>query len=932
MFTWQPLYKEIASKLLTFETNQSELILLMEAIGAAKLSTISTLDRPTESTRAQLTAMDPFTFFAIFNRSLTQQNRLKNLQFIKKRWQLSAPLPRDFNGIPTMTPQNSWFFPWGYLRSPDDIPSLWKLARSVVERGWTGVSAENFNRCLDIHTVGVGKLTTGLFWLAPADCLPLPSITVEYLNAKNIPVEISDKASLDQLLARVRSELSANFIKESHNAWLHCSVTDQQAFDFSEILQQEIWSSFNRLYPDFVDFANPGKTFASQETDYKRQGLQNLADRGGRNEIRRLLDTGDPTAALQLIIKTVSLNIASFQSWRPSIGLDQPEIVSDVLRSFLDATEEPYAGPDTLQPIFDSIDRHGLKPAWDTISVLLWGLRPEDYFPIKISYYRSLAEKLGYELASGRPNSSNLHQVIRFARAFWKIAEPKAPKDWVDVQSFIWGVCRCFRAGSPEPVPSPAIAKNIWLIAPGENARLWPEFQNDKIIAIGWDNLGDLNQYASKQAIAKALQAQDSTTSRSNDALCCWEFIDCIQTGDLVIAKNGVSKIVGLGRITSGYVHHPERGEYHHVRQVQWLKTGNWEFDESIPLKTLTNLKTYPDFARKILTTLDEVSLIEELYTSGAKPAPLVIEPPAPIPITPPCPIDSHEPYTMEQALDDLFMSREKLVEIRDQLKRKLNIVLQGPPGVGKTFAARRLAYLILESKDDSRIEVVQFHPNTSYEDFVIGLRPNGMNSFTLKPGVFHRFCTKAQRNPDKPHVFIIDEINRGNLAKVLGELMMLIEHDKRGPQYALSLAHGEESGAKFHLPPNLYIIGTMNTADRSLALVDYALRRRFAFIALEPDLGEKFKQALQQRGCTPEWIEKICARVASLNVEICRDVRSLGRGYQIGHSFFCDKPIVSDATKWYSEIVNFELKPLLEEYWMDDSKKAAEEVAKLLV
>lgn len=285
--------------------------------------------------------------------------------------------------------------------------------------------------------------------------------------------------------------------------------------------------------------------------------------------------------------------------------------------------------------------------------------------------------------------------------------------------------------------------------------------------------------------------------------------------------------------------------------------------------------------------------------------------------------------YTESQALADLFMSAEQLSEIRRQLSRKKNLVLQGPPGVGKTFAARRLAYLLLGEKDDSRVETVQFHPSTSYEDFVLGLRPDGEGGFALKPGVFHRFCQRA-RDSARPHVFIIDEINRGNLAKIFGELLMLVEPDKRGPNHAVPLTYDQIGAPRFFLPENLFIIGTMNTADRSLALVDYALRRRFAFINLAPDFGLRFRADLTDRGCTPDFVDRLCERLEALNAQIAADTRSLGPGYRIGHSYFCDGRLITDSDAWLRDIIRYEIQPLLEEYWMDDAKKAAAEVAKL--
>lgn len=198
----------------------------------------------------------------------------------------------------------------------------------------------------------------------------------------------------------------------------------------------------------------------------------------------------------------------------------------------------------------------------------------------------------------------------------------------------------------------------------------------------------------------------------------------------------------------------------------------------------------------------------------------------------------SHKKYQFNEDSDKPFISEQQFFQTVTLLKRKKNIILQGPPGVGKTFIARKLAYQIMQEVKDANIEMVQFHQSYSYEDFIQGLRPTQQGSFDLKDGIFFSFCRRALAHPDKPFFFIIDEINRGNLGKIFGELMMLIEADKRAEKFALKLTYAEDEEDRFYVPENLYIIGTMNTADRSLAIVDYALRRRFAFINLQPDYG----------------------------------------------------------------------------------------------
>ena len=277
----------------------------------------------------------------------------------------------------------------------------------------------------------------------------------------------------------------------------------------------------------------------------------------------------------------------------------------------------------------------------------------------------------------------------------------------------------------------------------------------------------------------------------------------------------------------------------------------------------------------------------------------------------------SIDAYTKSDFLDEVYMTEKRYENLVAVLRNKKNIILQGAPGVGKTFAARRLAWSMMGEKDDSRIEFVQFHQNYSYEDFMMGYKPVE-DGFELKYGIFYRFCQKAANQPDKEFFFIIDEINRGNMSKIFGELLMLIEKDYRGTKATLAY-----NGLSFSVPKNLYIIGMMNTADRSLAMIDYALRRRFSFFEMEPGFStDGFKQ--YQKSLHDETFDKVIEAIADLNTVIAND-DSLGTGFCIGHSYFCDQEEVSK--EWLRNVVNYDIAPMLKEYWFDDPQKSKAQI-----
>jgi 5-methylcytosine-specific restriction protein B len=292
-------------------------------------------------------------------------------------------------------------------------------------------------------------------------------------------------------------------------------------------------------------------------------------------------------------------------------------------------------------------------------------------------------------------------------------------------------------------------------------------------------------------------------------------------------------------------------------------------------------------------------------------------------------------PYSVEDILKDgCFLERAEIDRLLERLRTKKNLILQGPPGTGKTWLAKRLAFALMGQKDDSKVRAVQFHPNLSYEDFVRGWRPTGEGKLSLADGVFMEAIKVTSKNPSSKFVVVIEEINRGNPAQIFGELLTLLEAGKRTPNEALELCYPDADGKRrpVHIPENLYVVGTMNIADRSLALVDLALRRRFAFVGLEPRLGKVWRDwVVKECAVDPGLVADIERRVAELNDQIAADAR-LGKQFRIGHSYVtpAHRLEAGDTKKWFQQVVETEIGPLLDEYWFDAPDEAQKATARL--
>ena len=537
----------------------------------------------------------------------------------------------------------------------------------------------------------------------------------------------------------------------------------------------------------------------------------------------------------------------------------------------------------------DPVEKKPVRSSYD----LTEEIDTSSYLGVDIKIEQKLTENIITRALLQQESTTKSLEILRFANA---TNFPVSMKEQESIERMIAGE---YQLGEKAPEEKSLLAgtdKKYWMYAPGENSRLWEEFYEQSIMGIGWDQLGDLNQYPDKMAMkGRMKEVYGDESSYVNAGHATWQFVHEMNIGDVIFVKQGLKKLIGRGVVMSGYRFDDLRQEYFHVRSVEWTHKGEWEQDEQLAMKTLTDITSYTEYYKKIERQFyDVVEPEDNLETKYIS-------------------------YTEEDFLHDVFMDQQQYNTLKNLLIRKKNLILQGSPGVGKTYAAERLAYSIMGEKDTSRVMTVQFHQSYSYEDFIMGYRPTE-DGFSLSKGPFYEFCKQAEPD-DRPYFFIIDEINRGNLSKIFGELLMLIENDKRGK--ALRLLYSDE---QFSVPPNVHIIGMMNTADRSLAMIDYALRRRFAFFSFEPAFDSNGFRSMQAK-IDSAGFDALVDCVKEVNEYIGQD-EALGEGFKIGHSYLCSDVPVSD--KWIEDVIQYELLPLLKEYWFDEPDKVEHWMRKL--
>lgn len=824
MYSWIPFFRELGQKVLAYESRQLELIGFLRDTGV----TYGLFDKDAEGNQILLTEIEPFTFYAQITKFGTDR-RISILSHLKGKMDIAANVPSDFAGVPSANAQASWFFAYKATRDDSAIPSLWKLAREVVNGK---VRDDTFNKALSLRNVGKASLSDGMFCLNPDMFLPVDRQIQVYLKNRGINTSFSDYAGYLRLKSEVKKSLpDMPFHVISHEAY----VENQQV---KAAMLNSMPSTRGVRYWLYA----PGEQ-AKHWDEFYEKGIMALGfDELGDLSVFMTKDAIDEKIR-EITGDTRPRSNDSLANWEFSKVMSVGDIV------IAKKGRSGYIG---------------------------YGVVTSDYF-----------------FAPERQSYQKCRKVEWKKTGFWPETDAKlVTKTLTDITKYTDYVVRLKALiGIDESTDEKTVELSdqtsfFWINA---NPKIWSADQLKRIPEISYSTYGESG--GKRHGYRHMMQA------RAGDKVILYETTPVKKVKALLEVKREVhSDESGKEIITLGLLDF-------FPNQPTW--------DELKSLDSLKNAEPIRNNQGSIFgLTRDEYEVIIALATAPKQNTlPFVNG-------------DFEEPqiattYTREELLADVFVTPEILEKALSLLRRKKNLVLQGPPGTGKTFFAKRLAWSLMGVKDQRRVQTIQFHQSYAYEDFIQGYRPED-GTLKLKNGVFFEFASLASRDSGREYVLIIDEINRGNLSKIFGELMLLIEADKR--QESVRLAYGN-TGDRFSVPANLHIIGTMNTADRSLAMVDYALRRRFAFVNMEPNFGEPFRNKLLAVGLNRGVIERIRKKLGEVNQLIEKDP-ALGKGFLVGHSYFVVDQNPDDQEDWLREIFDYEVLPLLEEYWFDNEDR----------
>lgn len=830
-FKWIPFYMEFADKLKEYANKRSELIQKIQNIYKTLNMKLPTLEKK----GSPIADIDPFTVFGLFNKGISDANRIAIASEFAKVFSVTAEVPDSFKGIPVLNNMKATFYYFKDNRGEDDIENLWKMFMAALEfaDNNTTETRENFCKIYDNVTKQLGvkwNLSMGLYWIRPDTFLSLDSrnkIFFKSIQNPDFKKLLSDKLNSvpDSYTYLSICESVKNMIETSDVPYSDYPELSQYAWEYTN----ESVSSDDKWFPPLDEY-DPGLT-ADDWLDLLND--KNVFDEKSLNVIKLIYDMGGTATCKELSDK---------------YG-DTPQhynsIATSLAKRIIKATNLPNYN--VTESKYWPVLFVGKPEENKEIGTYRWKLRDE--------------LKLALEILLNENQTENIP-------ATWLLNwNPNAGWDWEEQED------EYSYENTARKVKSGGAVFFSWRC----HSKQLKEGDRVFMIKLGPAPRGI---FATGYVAGEPYETIETDENGQNAKkrwvdICITGFLD-YHTENLILQDTLKQKF-------------PEQ---------QWSPQGSGISIKSEAARWLIENWNNPNINE---TMSDNPK--EDILTASNSEFP--------------------EPYTKDNFLKDVFITEPEYHKLRSLLLKKKNIILQGAPGVGKTFSAKRLAYSIIGEKNENRICMVQFHQNYSYEDFIMGYRPAEDGSFELRSGVFYNFCERCKENPDKPYFFIIDEINRGNLSKIFGELLMLIETDKRGKEHKMKLVYGEKP---FYIPENLHIIGMMNTADRSLAMIDYALRRRFSFYTMKPAFenadNNGFSDYMKQIDC--KLYNTAIAKIKELNSAIRND-SSLGKGLEIGHSYFApvDVTVIDDA--WVHNVIEYEIIPLIEEYWFDEDKKTSD-------
>ena len=809
-FTWVPLYMELASALLRFKEDRSELVKwIYDDLGQIKSVNGNSLTNYLHmKDGSQIEDIDPFSVYGIFNRGLTWENRTEILRRFKSFLGLKESVPTDFDGIPIVDSRRAFFFSWGN-DNEKVIRDFWTLFENVINE--EDIEAA-FKQVIQ-NEMPRYSLTMCLFWVRPDKYLSLDSRNRRFLATFGLPSEypMLNYDEYAKLLSTVESKMKSNeipytsFMDFSYSAW-KIDTTSPKVW---------MWKVDDETFTQNIIkagcSAKGGVNFASIKT---KKELEKAYQKAAGNT-----DVKIPFAYWQLMrdVKVGDIVVAF-----KSIGKSGHQ-----LHGWGRFTSECEIISNDKNPIQRKVEWHSPQPK-----------EPVNELNTNNSMFFHLVEGI---------EADNIIKLLNVN------GQPSTQEVIPTGEKQYW-----------------------WLVA------------KPKIWSLSEMNNGEVQDYT-------------LYNDNGNQRRIFQNFLNA-KAGDVVIGYEATptKQIIALLEIAK-----ENDGNRIFFRKTETLST-------PIDYSVLKNVPELQEMEFMVNPNGSLFKLTEEEFNTVME----YIREENPIQ-----PTSSVTKYTKEDFLNEVFVTEEDYETLRSLLLRKKNLILQGAPGVGKTYAANRLAYAIMGEVNNHRIEQIQFHQNYCYEDFMMGYKPNDEGGFDMRTGVFYNFCRRAAADRDNCYFFIIDEINRGNLSKIFGELLMLIESDYR--DHPIKLSYRDE---KFSVPSNLYIIGMMNTADRSLAMIDYALRRRFSFFEMKPGFESYgFKGYIENLGNSR--LENVVNAIIELNKTIIHD-DSLGSGFCIGHSYFCNLKNVDDVL--LKEIVEYDIIPMIREYWFDNDNKFNEESHKL--